>query len=370
MRKLHGLFLLLCLTFGLIVQGAHADTAGSREGVALADMARFRAHVIEMLKDDWRVTEVSADPENPDAIRLAQRRIHYPMSQDVDLRDLFNRLSGHPLAETDSLIASFFEEDVFRPFSQGLVRGAYPVIWPREIIDRWLEKYPDLRDPALPAFVPLSPDAIIAIVNGKGTAGIVLRNYDFVDMSKDKMLAITIANMEKEIENVAPVRGNDGVDTIPQAIIEGQNARIVATSVLSDLFWRNLEKEYAAGVYVAFPHELAPFGTASVTLVDKGNPEAKKIIRTMIDNTRKAALSRQVGPINCDNEENLLRLSEQKPQSTAGERKLAELFAARVKRCHEDKELQRAGKLPAPEFTPVSSFIYERRDGRLEVVAE
>jgi hypothetical protein len=371
MLKLRGLLVLLFLTFGLIAQGALAETARQEQARIFVDMASLRAHVVDMLEEDWRVTGVSVDPEHPNVIRLAQRRVHYPMSQDIDLQDLFDKLSGASPAETEMLIATFLEGDVFRPFSQGLVRDAYPEIWPRNIIDGWLERYPNPNDPALPAFVPLSPDAVIAVVNGIGTAGIVLRNYDFAGMPAEEILATALANLEKETESVAPIRGKDWIDRVPQVIEEGNNVRIIRGSiVLSQRFWRDMEKEYPAGAYLAFPNELHPYGTAGAVLIDKRTQNAKNTIRAMIDGNRKAALSRQIGPIDCDNEETFLRLAEQKPQSTARERSSVAYFAARLKKCNESRMLQLTGKLPPPDYTPVSSFIYERRNGRLEVVKE
>jgi hypothetical protein len=328
------------------------------------DIEEFRRHVIELIEPDWRKWRVGA--ESTSTVYIYLRADHH-IPHRYDLEPLFAETRGMTVEETDAAIKTYLETEVFRPNSIRLFQETRAVIASRRDLDEWLLRFEDPMHPGFPVFEALSSDAVVMFKGGRGDfSSAFLTNYDIEGGIKiDRLREMAMSNLEKEYETTEIFPRNDGAFLVGIRNGDSSYQLTKPAFLLTGLFWRRVEEKFPQGAYLAFLGE-----KGSILLADKRDPQAKKAVRKIIDDTRTSALSRRIGPINCDNEENFLRLAEQKPQPTAGERSLAAYFAARVKDCNESIILQITGKLPPPDYTPVSNFIYERRDGRLEVVME
>lgn len=331
---------------------------------AAPDMEGFRRHVVELIEPDWRKWKVGIEDANTVYVYL--RMDHY-IPHRYDLGPLFAQTQGMTVEETDAAIRTYLETEVFRPNSRRLVEEVRAVVVSRRDLDKWLLRFDNPMHPGFPVFEALSPDAVVMFKGGRGDfSSAFLTNYDIEGgLTIARLREMAMSNLEKEYEKTEIFPRNDGAFLL--GIRNGNSSYQLAEPafVLTGLFWRKVDQKFPQGAYLAFLGE-----KGSILLADKRDPQAGKAIRKIVEDTKTSALSQQIGPINCDNEENFLRLTQQKPQRTAGERSLAVYFAARVKDCNESRMLQLTGKLPPPDYTPVSSFIYERRDGRLEVVVE
>jgi hypothetical protein len=213
-------------------------------------------------------------------------------------------------------------------------------------------------------FEALSPDAVVMFKGGRGDfSSAFLTNYDIEgDLTIARLREMAVINLEKEYEKTEIFDWKDGAYFVGLEYGDGGYQLTEPAFVLTDLFWRKVEQKFPQGAYLALLGEHGP-----ILLIDKQPPQARNAIRKIVDDTITVALSRRIGPINCDERENRLRLVEQLFPSSDS---MIRSVIADVKECHEIRMLQLTGRLPAPDYTPISSFIYERRDEKLAVVPE
>ena len=239
---LHALFVAIWFALGVVTPSSYAATVGQGKDPAFTEMASFRAHVVDLLKDDWRLWDVQADWTSPSTIEISLRSDHQ-IPHRYDVKGLFGRVRIMNSDEVDKAIEDAIESAVFRPHSRHLLAGVFPVIQSKTYLAKWQASHRDQPDSANLVSEPLSADAVILFQSGLGDFTYALiSNYDLEGVSRKQLWRMALTNLNGLYENIEIVAGKDGLSFLGTPQYSGGYILHGSNLLLTDAFWEKVQQ--------------------------------------------------------------------------------------------------------------------------------